>query len=235
MPPARPARLLLLLAPLLAGTGPAQADVGATLSVQTDARDRGMSYSANRPGAQLGLVWDGAAGWYGGASLTRARFTGRQGAWLRLYGGRVVGLQPGLDGEAGLVVHRFENVSRYDYVEAYAGLLGERWNLRVYASPDYYGVGQRSLYGEVNLHWPLAAGIAAVGHAGLLRGFGGPPSAYLDSRRAARTDLRAGASWQLGTSSELQLAWVAASRGGPYTWTDATRRRTVVLQLTTAF
>jgi hypothetical protein len=50
-----------------------------------------------------------------------------------------------------------------------------------------------------------------------------------------RTDLRAGTSWQLGTSSELQLAWVAASRGGPYTWTDATRRRTVVLQLTTAF
>lgn len=235
MPPARPARLLLLLAALFAGASLVRADVGATLSVQTDARDRGMSYSANRPGAQLGLAWDGSGGWYGGASLTQARFADRHGAWLRLYGGRVVGLQPGLDGEAGLVVHRFENVSRYDYVEAYAGLLAERWNLRVYASPDYYGVGQRSLYGEVNLRWPLAAGIAAVGHAGLLRGFSAQRPAYLDPRGASRTDLRAGAAWQLGASSEMQLAWVAASRGGPYTWTDASRRRTVVLQLTTAF
>jgi hypothetical protein len=48
-------------------------------------------------------------------------------------------------------------------------------------------------------------------------------------------DLRAGLSFQLGDSSELQLAWVAASRGGSYTWIDATHRRTVVLNLTVAF
>lgn len=235
MPPAHLARLTTLVATLLAGAGGARADVGATLSLQTDARERGMSYSRNRPSAQLGLAWDGHAGWYGGAQLAHARFTQTEGVALQLYGGRVVELASGLDGEAGLVAHAYENVSRYDYQEAYAGLLGERWNLRAYLSPDYYGVGRRSLYAEFNVRWPLAPGVAALGHAGLLHGSGGPASAYAESGSATRADLRLGASWQLGTGSELQIVWTAVSRGGLYTWTDSTRRRTALLSLTTAF
>ncbi|MBI3349781.1 MAG: hypothetical protein HY020_21540 [Burkholderiales bacterium] len=223
----------LLLFSLLAGA--ARADVGATLSVLTDARERGLSYSGNKPGAQLGLAWDGESGWYAGGSLTRARFTQRSAAALRAYGGRVFALQPGLDAEAGLLAHRFENVSNYDFFEAYAALLGERWSLRAYASPDYYGIGQRSLYGEFNLHWPLAQGVAAVGHVGLLRGWGGQNTNYGEPHGPVRVDVRAGVSFQLGDSGELQLVGVAASRGGPYTWTDAVRRRTVVLNLTMAF
>ncbi|WP_457446551.1 TorF family putative porin [Roseateles sp. P5_E4] len=235
LPPAYLARLTTLVATLLAGAGAAWADVGGTLSLQTDARERGMSYSANRPSAQLGLAWDGEAGWYGGAQLAHARFSQRRGAALQLYGGRVFGLAPGLDGEAGIVAHAYENVSRYDYQEVYAGLLGERWNLRAYVSPDYYGIGQRSVYAEFNLRWPLARGVAALGHVGLLHGRGGRASPYAEPHGATRADLRLGASWQLGASSDLQLAWTAAGRGGPYTWTDATRRRALVLGLTTAF
>ncbi|MGM9484479.1 TorF family putative porin [Roseateles sp. NT4] len=234
MPPAQLARLTTLVATLWACAGGAWADIGGTLSLQTDARERGMSYSANKPSAQLGLAWDGDAGWYGGAQLGHARFSQHQGAALQLYGGRVFGVAPGLDGEAGVVAHAYENVSSYDYQEVYAGLLGERWNLRAYFSPDYYGIGQRSLYTEFNLRWPLAPRLAALGHVGLLHGSGEPPS-YVESRGSTRLDLRVGASWQLGASSELQLVWIAAGRGGPYTWTDATRRRTVVLGLTTAF
>ena len=235
MPPAHLARLTTLVATLLTCAGAAWADVGGTLSLQTDARERGMSYSANRPSAQLGLAWDGEAGWYGGAQLGRARFSQHRGAALQLYGGRVIGLTPGLDGEAGIVAHAYENVSSYDYQEVYAGLLGERWNLRAYFSPDYYGIGQRSLYTEFNLRWPLAPGVAALAHVGLLHGWGGQVPAYVEPRGATRVDLRLGASWQLGASSELQLVWVAAGRGGPYIWTDATRRRTAVLGLTVAF
>jgi len=235
MSSARLARLTTLVATLLACAGGAWADVGATVSMQTDARERGMSYSANRPSAQVGLAWDGDVGWYGGAQLGQARFTQKQGAALQLYGGRVYGLTPGLDGEAGVVAHVYENVSNYDYQEVYAGLLGERWNLRAYASPDYYGTGQHSVYAEFNLRWPLADGVAALGHVGWLHGSGGRPATYVDQRRSSRADLRLGASWQLGASSELQLAWTAAGLGGPYTWTDATHRRAVVLSLTTAF
>lgn len=225
----------LLLFSLVAGV--AHADLGFTLSLQTDARDRGMSYSDNRPSAQLGLSWDGAAGWYAGASLAEARFTDGYSAWLRVYGGRAVGLAPGLSGEFGLLAHRFDKVSSYDFAEAYAGLLGERWNLRVYASPDYYGVGQRSLYAEANGRWPLGTSpLSAIAHAGVLRGFGGPappPSAEL--RRAERVDLRAGVSWPWREAGEWQLVWTAASRSGPYTWTDASRRRTVSLNFSLGF
>jgi uncharacterized protein (TIGR02001 family) len=230
------ARLTTLVATLLAGAGGAWADVGGTLSVQTDARQRGMSYSGNRPSAQLGLAWDGSAGWYGGAQLARVRFNAQgRGAWLQAYGGRVFELAPGLDGEAGVIANAFENVSRYDYQEVYAGLLGEGWNLRLYLSPDYYGSGQRSAYAELNLRWPLAKGWAALAHVGLLYGRRGQALQYVEPHGPTRLDLRLGASWQLGESSELQLAWIAAGRGGPYTWTDSTRRRTAVLSLTTAF
>jgi len=236
MLPARPARLTIWIPLLLSIAGPARSDTGGTLSLQSDARERGLSYSNNRPGAQLGLAWDGADGWYAGAQLSRVRFdAGHHGARLQAYGGRVFSLTPGLDGEAGLVTYRFENLPRYDFTEAYAGLLGELWSLRLYRSGDYYGIGQRSLYGEFNLRWPLVQGLQAIGHAGVLRGDGVSRMPYLESHGPTRIDLRTGLSWQLGTHGELQLAWVSASRGGPYTWTDATRRRTVVLGLTAAF
>lgn len=230
---ATPLLSLLLLA------GPAHADVGATLSLQSDARERGVSYSGNDPAAQLGLAWDGAGGWYGGAALARVRFDGdRSSGWLRAYGGRVVELRPGLDAEAGLVAHRYASVSRYDYWEAYAGLLGEGWSLRLHHAPDHYGSGQRTLYGEANLRWPLSGGVAAIAHVGVLRSHGAPrwtPHAYAAAHGPTRIDLRAGASWQLGDSVDVQLAWVSASRGGPQTWLASTRRQAVVLGLSAAF
>src|SRR5262245_34525640 len=109
MLPARPARLTITITLLLSVAGPARADVGGTASLQSDARDRGLSYSNNKPSAQLGLAWDGSGGWYGGGQLARARFDERRhGAWLRAYGGRVFAITPNLDGEAGLIAHRFE-------------------------------------------------------------------------------------------------------------------------------
>jgi len=235
MPPAHLARLTTLVATLLACAGGAWADIGGTLSLQTDARDRGLSYSHNGPSAQIGLAWDGGDGWYAGAQLAQARFSQNHGFALQVYGGRVFDLASGLDAEAGIAAHAYENVSNYDYQEAYVGLLGERWSLRAYFSPDYYGIGQRTLYTEFNLRWPLGPRLSALGHAGLLHGSGGQALPYLEPRGSTRADLRLGASWQLGTSSELQLAWAGAGHGGPYTWTEATRRRTAVLSLTTAF
>lgn len=234
--PRAPTTTLLLVA-LLGGA--ARADVGATLSLQTDARESGVSYSGDQPAAQLGLAWDGAAGWYAGASLARARFdNGRRSGWLRAYGGRVVELHPGLDAEAGVVLHRFEGISRYDYAEVYAGLLGERWSLRLHHAPDHYGSGQRTVYGEFNLRWPLADGVAAVGHVGVLMSHGEarwPSPGYGGHHGPVRIDLRAGLSWQLGGHAELQLAWVSASRGGPVLWTASSRRQTAVLGLSLAF
>ncbi|MCE4554594.1 TorF family putative porin [Roseateles cellulosilyticus] len=216
--------------------GAAHADVGGSLSLQTDARDRGMSYSDGRPTAQFGLSWDDSVGWYAGASLAQARFTERRAGWLRLYGGQVLPVSAALQGEWGVLAHRFQNVSRYDFVEAYAGLLAERWNLRVYASPDYYGVGRRSVYGEVNLRWPVLAPVAVFGHVGVLRGFGHAAlPLYTEPHGPVRIDIRAGLSWPWGDVGEWQLAAVSASRGGPYTWTDGSPRHAITLGFTVAF
>lgn len=208
----------------------ARADVGATLSLQSDARERGLSYSGNRPMALAGVAWDGRDGWYAGALLTHARFDAqRRGPWLKAYGGRVFELAPGLDGEVGLLANRFGNPSHYDFAEAYAGLLGERWQARLYHSTDYYGSGRRSLYAEFNQRWPLGRQWQLQGHVGVLSGQGIYPNG--DSSR--RVDLRAGLGWSPGVY-DLQLAWVAAGRGGPNTWAESTRRRAVVLSVTAA-
>jgi uncharacterized protein (TIGR02001 family) len=234
MPAACLARHLLLLLPLLGCALSARADLGATVSLLTDARQRGLSYSGERPSAQLGLAWDGSTGWYAGLQIARAHFhAGERSSALQLYGGRVFELGPGLDAEAGLAVHRYGQRPGYAFDEFYAGLIGEQWTLRLFLSPDYYGLGQRSIYTEFKLRWPLLPGVAAVGQVGVLRGRGGAsaPSAH----GPARVDLSAGGSWQLGASSDLALRWVSVSRGGPYVPVESTRRRSWVLSLTTAF
>ena len=202
------------------------------MSLQSDARYRGISYSDGQPQAQLTLAYDASEGWYGGGLLTQAHFNGSpRRAYMQAYAGRVLGLAPGLDAEAGLNFNHFDGTGRYDYAEAYAGLLGERWNARLHLSNDYYGSGQHSAYAEANLNWPLAREWQAFAHAGLIRGWGG---AYGNPQGATRFDGRAGLAWRRG-AFELQLAWVAVGRGGPTTWVEDRHRQTVVLGLSAAF
>ena len=230
------ARQTTLIATLVASAATAQAAVGGSVSAQSDARERGLSYSDNRPSAQLSLAWDGDSGWFAGARLARASFTAQCcSAWLQSYGGRVFELTSGIDAEAGIVAHHYASIARYDFQEVYLGLLGERWNLRLYHARDYYGSGEASYYGELNLRWPVVQGLAAIAHVGLLYGRGGQPLPYVAPHGATRADLRIGASWQLGAGSELQITAVTAGSGGPTTWTDTRRRSTAVLSLTTAF
>lgn len=206
---------------------PAQAEWGGTLALLTDAQDRGVSYSGGRPQAVLGLAWDGAHGRYAGLQLTGSRFSGaRRSAWVQAYAGQVVELKPGLDAEAGLRVHRFPSLQHYDFLEAYVGLLAERWQLRVHHAPDYYGLAQRNWYAELNGRWPLASGLAATGHLGV---------AAVQGRGRAREDARVGLSRTLGEAAELQLAWVAVGRGGPGSWTDPPRRQRWLATLSLGF
>jgi uncharacterized protein (TIGR02001 family) len=210
----------------------ARAELGGTVSVQSDARERGLSYSRDNPSAQLTLSYDGSAGWYGGGLLTRVDFAPEHGsALVRGYVGRVMGLVPGIDAEAGLQYSHFASITRYDFAEAYAGLLGERWSARLHYANDYYGNRQRSLYGEVNFNWPLNRSLTAVAHAGALTG---PRSDYRSTQNSTRYDGRLGLAWQL-QPIELQLSWVTVSNGGPYTWMTESRRNTVVLGISASF
>jgi uncharacterized protein (TIGR02001 family) len=236
MPPTRLPRLALSasLATALSACSPsAIAELGGTVSLQSDGRYRGISYSEHGPQAQVTLAYDDSpSGWYGGGLLTQTRFAGeRPNAFVQGYLGRVAMVTVGLDADAGLSLHHFDSISRYDYAEAYVGLLGERWNARLSYANDYYGSRQRSLYGELNLDWPLTPSTLAFAHLGVIRGSAGP---FSSPHGLTRLDLRVGAGWRLGLC-ELQLAWLASTRGGPYTWADERRRQTVVLGVSAAF
>ncbi|MDY0748781.1 TorF family putative porin [Paucibacter sp. R3-3] len=220
------------LAWLLASiTPPALAELGGTVSIQSDARDRGLSYSDDKPAAQLTLAYDGNGGWYGGGTAMRAKFSEHSSNVISAYGGRVVNLAPGLDAEAGLQFNHYASITRYDFGELYAGLLGERWSARLHYANDYYGTGQHSVYGELNFNWPLRKTLMASAHLGALNGSRGD---YGITHGDTRFDSRLGLAWQV-QSVELQLSWVAVSRGGPYTWMTERRRNALVLGLSTSF
>ena len=224
--------IALLLAGAGAGAGPAHAQLGGSVSLQSDPRYRGVSLNGGKPQAQLNLVYDTTAGWYGGAMLAQMRFDAQRRSSLLLgYLGRVVPLAPGLDAEAGITATRFADLPGYDYAEAYVGLLAERWSARVYYSGDYFGRSQRSLYAELGLNWPLLPALQAFAHLGALTGTQG---ANRNPHGATRFDVRAGVAWREGPF-EFQLAGVAVDRGGPYARSYEPRRSTLVLGALVSF
>jgi len=70
------------------------------------------------------------------------------------------------------------------------------------------------------------------GHAGVLGALGGNS---FESGRRTRTDLRVGFGFGATASVDVQLAWVAATHGGPYVVEYGTRRNTMVLSALASF
>lgn len=221
----------MLAAPLCLGLCGARADMGGTVSLQSDARFRGETFSKERPQAQLSLAWDGREGWYGGAQLSRVKFVMDHSAWYEGYAGRIVSLTPTLDAEAGVMLHAFPAVSDYNFHEVYVGLLAERWSLRLHSSPNYFGAGERSLYASLQARWPLAAHWRIVTTLGALWG---QPGRYTGRQDRLRLDGRVGLAWQQDAWS-AQLAAVTVGRGGPYTWTDTAHRSALVFSVSASY
>ena len=172
-----------------------------------------MSLSDQRPGLQLAVNYDAPGGWYLGAAGTRVAVdAGHRYDQVSAYAGLVVERTQSASWEVGAVGSHLIGDSTYDYAEVFGGLIGERWNARLYLSPDYFGRGVATLYLEGNGTLPLGETLRLLGHAGLLAGHGGGRGSDAGT---ARVDLRLG----IGIARrglDLQLAWTAASRGGPY-------------------
>ena len=220
---APPLAALALLVP--AG---ARAEWGGSVVVESDARFRGISLTDERPAARVTLGYDHAGGGYAGASLGNVVFEGRgEYAALLGYAGISGAAGAGWRWDAGATYWHVAGLSRYDYGEAYAGVLGERWSARLFLSPDYYGGGAHTAYVELDAGWPFAAGWRVAAHVGMLR--------RVDAGGAGvRSDGRLGAAVQVG-AVELQLAWVGVSPGGPYVASYNQRRSTLVASAAFAF
>ncbi|MGH8822476.1 MAG: TorF family putative porin [Rhodoferax sp.] len=221
---------------LLACTTVAQAQLAGTVGVDSDYRFRGVSLSDSNPAVRLGASYDAANGWYGGVSGTGvALVQGQRYGQLSGYLGYVKRGARGLDWELGSTASHFVGSAHDDYAEAYAGLLGERWNLRLYYSPNYFASGVQTVYAELNADVKLNTRLRLFSHVGALAAVGGHAVGLTEagnSLGSVRTDARAGIGIAIDPV-DLQLAWAGASRGGPPVY--GARRGAWVLSLSWSF
>jgi uncharacterized protein (TIGR02001 family) len=220
-----------------------RAQVGGSVLLESDQRFRGVSLSGGRPAARLTVAYDHPGGGYAGASATGVAFDAGERRLALLgylgYGGR---MSNGLAWEAGGTYAHYAGDSRYDYGEAFAGLSGQRWSARLHHSPDYFGLGVRTVYAELGAGSPLGEAGRVFGHVGALVRLGGAPSTAGYDRAApdggrVRYDARLGGAWRLLRAGEVQLAWVGGSggEGGFYPAAAGQGRSAVVLSTSYAF
>lgn len=222
-----------LWAGALLASGAAQAQLGASIALESDNRFRGVSLSNDQPGLRLSLSYDHESGAFAGATASRVAFFGdRHAVQLLGYAGFVWRVAPGLNAELGFTGSTFSGNTRYDYSEVFAGASGERWSLRAYCARDYFGFGQATAYVEFDANTPLHPRLRAFGHVGALTALG---SAQTEGGRRTRTDARIGLGLEVADGIDAQLAWVTASRAGPYTGDEGARRSAIVLSLIASF
>jgi len=212
----------------------ARAQVSASVSVVSDYRFRGISLSDDRPAVQGSVAWDHPGGWYAGAfaSTIDAQFLAAKYEGV-LYAGFASRLVGDASWDAGVSYATFPRSSEYDYLEAYVGLSASRLSARVHYSPDYFGQGVPSVYGEVNGAWPLGDRLNLLAHIGALRAR--HPAQYAVQGKTVRVDGRVGLALDMRWAT-LQLAWVRGDTAAALYPVDREgRRNTLVVSLSRAF
>ena len=215
---ARPAsrflpRIIIACAGLLA-TSPAAAELGAQVSVFSDARFRGYSLSGGHPVAIVDLSYDDRRGLYAAASASALASSadGIKPLGLQLSAGYARRLGSGITLDVGAIHSAYTRYSSRDtgnsYTEAYGGLSYKFLSSRIAFSPHYFEHGARTLYGELNANISPASNIHLTGHAGVLMpiGYGGE-----SGNMTTRYDWRVGISRDVGHVSFHLIG----SGGGP--------------------
>jgi uncharacterized protein (TIGR02001 family) len=208
-----------------------------TATIVTDDRFRGRSVSEGQPTASLDAAFDAANGIYGGVALTgvATRHDGPQFLEAQQYLGYVRRLNAGPSLDFG-VTH--SNYTEYwggyggtQYTELYAGVITPRFASHLYYSPNYFGQGAATLYGEVDTAVRPARDWRLSAHAGLLT--------YLSGARAP--DLHATQyDWRIGLATaikalEVELSWSGAGPDPEYYSGAAHGRSGVALALRHTF
>ena len=196
---------------LLAVDAPAQAEIGATASVFSEARLRGISLSAGHPLGEFDLSYDDPDGLYGSLSGS-VIFSSEYG--LRPLGlqesiGYAKRLRGGPTIDVGVINANYSRYTSYDratgYSEVYAGLVGKVLSSHIYLSPNYFHSGAWAAYGEVDAGVSPMRKLHITAHLGTL--------VPLGSGYASRVQY----DWQLGASREIGplTLHLALSDGGP--------------------
>lgn len=187
---------------ILAGSSTiAQAQVGTVVSVFSDDRFRGISFSDGRPVGILDLSYDSPNGLYGAVSgsVVATRSEGLKALGVTLNTGYAKRLRSGLTADVGIVHSRYSHYSGVaggrGYTEVYAGLSGKLLGARLSISPNYLGAAHWALHGEINGHVDLTSKLLLDGQIGLLMPMG---SGGYNGNSRPIMDCRLGVSQQVG-------------------------------------
>ena len=219
----------------------AAAQISGTLSVVSDYRYRGVTFSDERPAAQAGFAYDDPTGWFAGGFGSTVRLYPPRGTSANLqaiaYGGCATRLSSGVSVEAGGDYTAFAGSSGLNFGEVFVGGAIENVSARIYFSPRYFGQSLNAAYGEINASQPLLDRVGLHFHVGLLRyrydNTRGPPSRppplqnIVDGRIGVRVDLDV---------LQLEIAWVGVSNhAAAYLITGSSSPNGVVASLTFPF
>jgi uncharacterized protein (TIGR02001 family) len=189
---------------------PATAEVGAAISVFSDARFRGYSLSSGQPVAILDLSYDDASGAYAavsGSAVVRTSEVEPLGLQLNAGYARRLSSIGTLD--VGIVHSEYSNYSTAipgnSDTELYVGLTRKHLSGRLYFSPHYFESGTWTLYGELDHSLDLAPTLNLNGHIGMLA-----PVRRLDGSVA-----RSAYDWRVRLNRQFgRLSVHAAATGG---------------------
>ncbi len=161
--------LIALLLVLLPGAS-AFGQVSVQTSVASDYLFRGVSLTDGRPTASLEVNYDDSSGWFAGGLATATYLYGESHYEPEYIvdAGYAHALNAGLTWEVGATYAVFADFTFWNYTETFVGVLGERWNARLYYAPDYFGRGRRTAYAEFNYAQPLDEHWRLLGHVGVV-------------------------------------------------------------------
>lgn len=196
---------------LAAAATPAAAQVGASVSVQSEYRLRGRPVSAKRPVASLDLAYDGPRGGYLGLTTTAVAVPDIGPRLLAIEShvgyARALGSGPVVD--AGVLgryyTDRFSGGYEALFVEVYAGVSTRRVAARVHVSPDYYQQGRAVLYAGLDAAQPFGRWRVSAHVGGLLPFSGSTAGSFV----RPQYDFQLGAARALGPA-EVRVAWTQA-------------------------
>ena len=147
---------------------PAAAQVGAVVSVYSDAQFRGYSLSGYRPIANLDLSYDDPSGAYASLSGSVVAADSVRPFSLQLGAGYAHRLASGTTLDFGATHSAYRHYARDtrsgSYTEIYAGIARGSVSSRLSFSPHYFRSGEWTLYGEVNGNFSLAPRLRLTGH-----------------------------------------------------------------------
>lgn len=211
--------------------GSAKAQVGASASLDSDYRFRGLTLSDGRPTVSVNLSYDHGSGVYigGSAIAVETRHTGVEVLGYTDYLGYARRLGSGPTADVGVTNAKVTEyrAGRYtaDYTEFYAGLIFNNISSHIYYSPSYFGSKMSTVYVDLNGAVTPARDWRLFGHAGVLTPLSGQTG---DGARRERYDLRVGVARAFG-SCELHLAWTISAPAVLYPAERVKTRDAIVL------